>query len=196
MADLFDRFATDLIKREGGATYTNRPADRGGPTRWGWTAETLGRVRNLGRAATPAEVQALTEAEARALYRSEFFVKPGFDRVATVSPRVAEELLDTGVNMGAAWPCKWLQEALNLGNQQGTQWADVPVSGNIGPLTMQALNALFQRRGVRSAEDYLLKCLNGDQYARYKAITLSGGPNNDQERNFWGWLAQRVVIAA
>lgn len=196
MADVFDGFVQGLLTREGGGTYTNRPSDKGGPTRWGVTAKALGAYRKLGREATPAEVQALGQDEATSIYRTTYFVKPGFDQIARVSARVAEEMLDSGVNMGPDKPCVWLQRSLNLCNRQGLDWADVPLTGVIGPMTTGALSALIQRRGVRAGEDLLLKCLNGFQFERYVEITEAGGPNSANESSFVGWITQRIGFAA
>ncbi len=196
MTDLFDHVLPELLAREGGATFTNRTADRGGPTRWGITAGKLGEFRRLGRPATADEVRGLGRAEAEAIYRADFWIRPGYDRVAQVSPRIAEEMLDTGVNMGTGWPGKWLQMTLNACNRRGRDWADVPVDGALGPLTLAALRALIAKRGQRAAEDMVLKCLNGLQWARYWAIVQSGGPNNDQEENFNGWIANRIGLPA
>jgi hypothetical protein len=44
------------------------------------------------------------------------------------------------------------------------------------------------------AEDLILKCLNSDQLARYKAITQAGGPNGAQEQNFCGWVSKRIGL--
>lgn len=191
-----DTFLPALKGREGGGQFTNRAADKGGPTRWGIDAATLGAWRKLKRPATAAEVQALQELEADAIYRSMFFTAPGFDRVAAISQRIAEEMVDTGVNMGTTWPGTWLQRTLNLCNRQGKDWADLPLSGSVGPLTIQALQALIKLRGVRAGEDLVLKCLNGFQFERYVEITESGGPNGSQEQNFVGWISQRVGLAA
>src|SRR5690606_13690489 len=65
-----DTILDEIIRREGG--YVNHPADRGGPTNFGITAQTLGSWRKLGRPATAAEVQALKEPEARAIYRQQY----------------------------------------------------------------------------------------------------------------------------
>lgn len=195
MADIFDAFLPALLEREGGATYTNRAADRGGPTRWGVTAVKLGEFRRLGRPATPGEVQQLSRAEACAIYRQDFWIGPGFDRVAGVSGRVAEELLDTGVNMGASVPGRWLQQTLNACNRQGLDYADVDVDGVLGRRTIAALDALLQRRGRRGGEDLVLKCLNGLQFGRYWSILTAGGPDGDQEQNFVGWISQRIGLA-
>ncbi len=196
MSDIFDAYWPKLQAEEGGATYTNRTADRGGPTKYGVDAATLGAARGLNRPATAAEVQALEEPEAKAILRQRFFADPGFDNVAAISPRIAEELLDTGVNMGPHWPITWLQEDLNLSNRQGLDFADVTVDGSIGPKTLVALQALIQRRGQRATEDLLLKCLNGDQYGRYKDITAAGGPNSPAELNFIGWITARIGFPA
>jgi lysozyme family protein len=196
MIDIFDNFAPGLMAREGGGVFTNRAADKGGPTRWGMTAAALGEYRNLGRPATAAEVQALGRAEALAIYRAKYFTAPGFDKVAAVSARIAEELLDTGVNMGPAWPCIWLQQTLNVCNRQGQDWADIAVDGALGPTTVRTLQALLQRRGVRAGEDLVLTCLNGLQFGRYWSIATAGGPNNDQELNFVGWITARIGLAA
>jgi ferredoxin-NADP reductase len=74
-----EQILDDILRREGG--YVNHPADRGGPTNFGITAQTLGSWRKLGRPATAAEVQALTEPEARAIYRQQYITGPGFETI-------------------------------------------------------------------------------------------------------------------
>jgi lysozyme family protein len=196
MNPAFAAFAPTLLGREGNGTFTDRAADKGGPTRWGVDAATLGAWRRLGRPATSAEVQALGRDEALAILERIYFLTPGFDLVATVATRIAAELLDAAVNLGPSWPCGWLQRSLNLCNRRGADYADVPVSGGVGPLTMAALKALITRRGQAAAEDLLLKCLNGFQFSRYVAITEAGGPNGAQEENFVGWITQRIGFPA
>lgn len=194
MSDVFDGFAPALLAREGGGAFTNRAADKGGPTRWGIDAATLGAWRKLGRPATADEVKALGQTEALTIYRQRYFVLPGFDRVAAVSPRIAEELLDSGVNLGPQWPSTWLQRSLNLSNRQGQDFQDVGVDGGIGAKTIIALQALLQRRGVRIGEDLVLKCLNGFQFSRYVQITESGGPDGPNETFFVGWVESRIGL--
>lgn len=180
-----------LLAREGGEKYTNHPSDRGGPTKWGVTAATLGQYRGLGRAATPAEVQALTRAEAAALYESEYWVKPGYASIEPLSERIAEELLDTGVNMGTGIPGKWLQRSLNALNRRGRDYGELPLTGNIGPMTREALKGLIRARGQAGAEDAVLKLLNGLQAVRYLELAEKRQPNEDF---MFGWLAQRVGL--
>ncbi len=124
-----DTILGDIIRREGG--YVNHPADRGGPTKFGITAQTLGAWRKLGRAATAAEVQALTETEARAIYRQQYITAPGFEVIT--HPELLGLLVDSGVHSGPKRAVQWLQAALG-----------VAADGIIGPKTRAALAAVDQ----------------------------------------------------
>lgn len=66
----------DIIRRKGG--FIHHPADRGGPTKYGITAKTLGEWHHLGRTATSDEVSTLTESEAREIYRHSIHGSAGF----------------------------------------------------------------------------------------------------------------------
>ena len=68
-------YITLTIEREGGAAYTNRGDDRGGPTKYGITQGMLARAR--GHEVAAADVEALTEAEARTIYREKVLIEPG-----------------------------------------------------------------------------------------------------------------------
>nr|WP_281720108.1 glycosyl hydrolase 108 family protein [Nitrosomonas nitrosa] len=114
----------DIIRREGG--FIKHPNDRGGPTKYGITAKTLGNWRQLGRLATSDEIAALTEAEAREIYRQQYIVEPGFDVIT--HPALQVLLVDAGVHSGPQKAVKWLQEALG-----------VTADGMIGPKTREAV---------------------------------------------------------
>ena len=45
---------------------------------------------------------------AKAIYMQDYVVRPGFAAVMSLSEPLAEELVDTGVNMGPAVPARWL----------------------------------------------------------------------------------------
>jgi lysozyme family protein len=98
----------DIIRREGG--FVNHPNDRGGPTKYGITAKTLGSWRQLGRVATRSEVAALIKAEAREIYRQRYIVAPGFDAITHAALQAL--LVDAGVHSGPRRAVRWLQEAL------------------------------------------------------------------------------------
>ncbi len=67
-----DQLLDDILRREGGDTFTNDPDDKGGGTKYGITARTLGTYRGMARSATIAEIKALTEEEARAIYTKQY----------------------------------------------------------------------------------------------------------------------------
>src|SRR3546814_19999637 len=83
-----------LLAREGG--YVDHPADRGGPTNWGITLPVARAAGFMG------DMRDLPQNLARDIYRDRYWEHPRFDAVARVSPPVAAEMFDTGVNMGAA----------------------------------------------------------------------------------------------
>lgn len=120
----------DLIRREGD-TYSDHPADKGGPTRYGVTLATLTRHRSRlhpGAVTTAADVAALTEAEARVIYAQDFIVAPGFERIQ--DPALQAFLVDAGVQHGPDDAIRWLQAALG-----------VKVDANLGPITAAKANA-------------------------------------------------------
>jgi lysozyme family protein len=173
-----------LVGREGG--YSNHPADRGGPTRWGITEQV---ARAYGYS---GDMRDLPRATAVDIYRRRYWTGPGFDDVAAFAPRVAEEMFDTGVNMGVGVPPLLLQRALNLLNRGGGDYPDIAVDGRIGPMTLHALRSFIGKRGL-AGEKVLLKALDGFQVGRYADITEARPAN---EAFFYGWLANRVGALA
>lgn len=173
-----------LIGREG--EYVDHPADRGGPTRFGIT-EAVARAHGYA-----GPIRELPRARAIAIYRVTYWQRPGFDRVAMRAPRLAEELLDTGVNMGPAIAISFLQRALNALNRGARDYPDVPLDGAIGPATLAALDAFLARRGDEG-EAVLLKAVEALQGARYLAIA-EHRPRN--EAFVYGWLANRIGTPA
>lgn len=121
-----DDLITGIMKREGWDTYTNRLADRGGPTKWGITLTSWRAYKNDHLLDAP-DVQAITEQQARDYYYRVNVVEPHFDLVRDDALR--ELLVDAGVNHGARHPAKWVQWA-----------AEVPQDGNLGPVSLAAIN--------------------------------------------------------
>lgn len=120
----------DLIRREG-SKYTDHPADRGGPTKFGITQATLLRWRrrtNPRAIVNSADVAALEEGEARAIYQRDFILEPGFDRLEDESLRAL--LVDAGVQHGPDDAVRWLQTAIG-----------VKVDGDLGPVTATKANS-------------------------------------------------------
>lgn len=171
-----------IVVREG--RYSNNPADAGGETMWGITIAVAREEGYTG------PMRDMPRATAELIYLRRYVTKPGFDKVAAVSMHLAEELVDTGVNMGAGLPGPWLQRILNGLNQGGKRWPDLAVDGKIGPATVGALRALLEYRGTEG-EKVVLSALNCLQGARYIEITESR-PSN--EEFLYGWLLNRVEV--
>lgn len=174
----------EVIGREGG--YSNHPADKGGPTRWGITEQVARAYGYKG------DMKTLPRDTAAAIYKRRFWTDVRFDQVAAVYPKVAEEMFDTGINMGQSVAAKFLQRALNLLNMGATTYPDMTVDGLIGAMTIAGMNSFKQRRGD-AGEAVLLKALDGFQVGRYADITEARPAN---ESFFYGWLANRVGALA
>lgn len=170
-----------LIRREGG--YVDHPSDKGGPTNWGITQAV---ARASGWQGTMRD---LPLAVAKDIYRRQYWSDPNFDAVNRLSPAIAEELFDTGVNMGPKVAAVWLQRWLNGLNRDGRDYRDLVVDGAIGAMTLACLQAFLRLRG-KLGEVALLRGLNSSQGHRYLELA-EGRPAN--EDFLFGWLTGRVA---
>jgi lysozyme family protein len=176
-----DAMIERTIGVEGG--YSNNPADRGGPTRWGVTWANAKKY-----AGYTGDMRVFPRELAKKVFLERYVKEPGFDRVAEISPRLAEELIDTGINMGQDIPARWLQEWLNAYNLQGRLYPDINEDADIGPATIASLVAFKRSRGAE-AEKVMLRGLNCSQGERYKQLARSRMAN---EEFVFGWLRTRV----
>jgi lysozyme family protein len=170
---MVDDILAEVLRAEGG--YVNDPRDAGGETNFGITKAV---ARANGYAGAMSE---LTRDRALAIYRSQHVEKPGFGRVLAVSPAIAAEVVDTGINMGPAVAGRFLQRALNLLTNDG-----LSVDGVIGAASVASLRGFLKRRGAEG-ERRLLALLNAFQGARYADLAEGRAAN----RAFiYGWLAR------
>lgn len=156
---MIDDIITEVLKAEG-SRYTNRPTDRGGPTKYGVTLKAY--QDYVDEHATERTIQNLTEAEARAFYHRFYVVEPGFDQV---HPLIMPLLVDCGVNHGQKRAAKWFQKAVGA-----TQ------DGVIGPQTLAAAEENSH------ASTYLLICAY--RFRFYGAIV---GRDHSQAEYISGW---------
>ncbi len=170
-----------LIEREGG--YTNHPADRGGPTRFGIT-EAVARAHGY---AGPMAL--LPRDEAAAIYHRLYWLRPRFDAVARRSAKVAAELFDTGANMGPGVASIFLQRALTALNRNGRDYPDLVPDARVGTRTLAALDAFLAVRGQTGGEIVLLRALEALQGERYLRLAEKRPAN---EAFLYGWLANRI----
>lgn len=176
-----DALIDALIEREGG--YVDHPADTGGPTCFGIT-KTVARAHGYTGA-----IRDLPRGEAAAIYRRIYWQRPGFDRVARRSARVAAELFDTGVNMGPAVAATFLQRALTALNRNGGDYPDLTPDGRVGEVTLAALDAFLAVRGKLAGETVLLRAIEALQGERYLRLAERRPAN---EAFLYGWLANRI----
>jgi len=175
-----DSIIDGAIGREG--AFVNDPRDPGGATIWGIT-ERVARKQGYTGA-----MRDMSRDLAKNIYFSQYVKDPGFAAIVPLSETLAEEVIDTGINMGVAVSSMFLQTALNAFNNQGADYPDVLVDGDVGPATIAALRAYLAKRGALGVT-VLLRALNAQQGARYLTI----GANRPASEAFeFGWFANRV----
>ncbi len=180
MAKSIEQLIDEVIAREGG--YVDHPADRGGPTNWGVTQAVAKQNGYQGL------MQNLPRTTAVGIYLNLYWLRPRFDAVAALMPRLAEELFDTGINMGTGTASLFLQRALNALNRNGADFADLVTDRQIGSTTLSALKVFQAKRG-KEAEDVLVKAVDALQGAHYVRIAEA---NPSQEAFVYGWLHNRI----
>jgi lysozyme family protein len=175
-----DQMLAELVQREGG--YVNDPNDRGGETNYGIT---IAVARANGYTGAMRDLPLST---ALYIYRRLYWTGPKFDRVAEHSESIAEEMFDTGVNMGPGVAAAFLQRALTALNRSGKDYPDLKPDGSIGPVTLDALEAYLRVRGAEG-EGVLLKALDALQGERYIGLAERRDKN---ETFLYGWLRTRL----
>lgn len=115
--------------------------------------------------------------------------RPRFDQVAALSTLLADELCDTGVNMGPSVASKFFQRWLTAMNMRGKLYPDLIPDGAIGPRTITALKGYLSARG-KEGEQVLVRALNCSQGARYLELAEGREANEDF---LYGWVKERVL---
>lgn len=179
MSELKTKIIDGIIKVEGG--YVNDPSDSGGETNFGITV-TAARAHGYA-----GDMQGLPREIAFDIYAARYWDKVRADDLLALSPGIAEEVVDTGVNAGAGRAAEFLQRSLNVFNGRGKLYPDLVVDKSIGPATINALRSYLL---IRDEETFLeaLNCLQGAFY-----IELAERREKD-ERFVYGWIKNRVKL--
>lgn len=190
MAD-FEAAYSKTMAHEGG--YSNDPNDAGGETYRG-----IARVYNGGwdgwdvidaSKGEPDFPECLDEIYSLQTSVHEFYKENYWDvnRLDDVYDQdVAEEMFDTGVNMGVGRAAKFLQQALNYLNRNGALYSDLIVDGAIGSASLNALDIVLSD-GDGTILLTMLNVLQGQHYMEY----MSKSPS--QEKYARGWF-KRVQL--
>jgi lysozyme family protein len=140
-----DQIIDEIIKNEG-SKFTNDPQDSGGPTKYGITQKSLSVY--LHHPATIEDVQNLTEAQARIIYRSTYYNAPHFNLLPEALQPV---VTDFGVNAGPGAAVEALQVVLNMAGFECKE------DGMLGPATAAMANKAYEAMGgllVNAYVDY------------------------------------------
>lgn len=171
MTDAIDDIITDVLKAEGWDRYTDNPADRGGPTKWGITLKAW-QDANGDPSLTASDVRRITEAEARAFYRSRHVLEPNFHKV---SPLIMPLLVDCGVNHGTRRAARWFQKAVGAVQD-----------GIIGPETLKSA-------ACRSPTSiYLSICA---YRTRFYGVLITRDPSQAEFASGWNNRAAKFIMA-
>lgn len=190
---VFDDVIKKTLHFEGG--YINHKDDKGGETykgiarnfhrKWqGWWVIDAKKGDNF-----PKNLESDTKLQQMVndFYKKKFWISINADEIAVLSPNIALELFDTGVNMGTRIAAKFLQEALNILNRNEKLYKNLAVDGRPGKLT---LSALGKQLGTPGGEDYIIAIMNLLQGCRYITIIRR---KESQETFIRGWL-KRIKI--
>ena len=175
---------SDLLIREGGEKYTNRPADRGGPTRWGVTERT---ARDFGY---HGDMRLLPLSVAVDIYDQRYWHAQNIDYIAGYSESLAVCMFDFGVNSGPATSGVILQRLLNVLNNMEQFYGDIAEDGSVGPVTLESLGAFSRHRGQHGL-DVLTAALNAMRIAFCVNLSVK---DETQEANTYGWLCRVVGL--
>ncbi len=169
-----DEIIQQVLKFEGG--YTNDPADAGGATNFGITAADYGAFLKLGRNATPAEVEAMPQSDAIAIYIAQYLTAPNF--IAVTDDKLRMILVDCGVLYGTGMAARWLQAAVGANPD-----------GKVGKDTITALNVAIAAGKVAD----IRKAVVGARFKRTAAIVVN---NPTQVHFLQGWINRAVGLLA
>lgn len=192
MADFKTAYSKTAIV-EGG--YANDPDDRGGETykglarkmEPGWEGWPLIDIIKKQVGTKPDVINRAAEANpglqmlVHSAYKNSYWNVMNLDLVQ--DQRVANELYDTGVNMGTGRAGLFFQRALNCVNRNGDLFADLKLDGVIGAKTVACFNSL-------NAADKIIvwKLLNCQQGEKYIDICEA----NPKQKKFMRSWASRV----
>ena len=168
--DNFDRVFDFIIEEETGGDpnggYNDRPADSGGPTKWG-----------ISQAAYPSlDIASLTKEQALNLYRRDYWYEIKADKINAYEVQLS--LVDFAVNFGVK------RAVVALQNEVTTK-----VDRIVGPVTIGLTNSAIEWRGAKPLAMALL-----DRRVRRYSRLVRRRPS--QLVFLTGWWRRTVRLAA
>ncbi|MEM7195357.1 MAG: glycosyl hydrolase 108 family protein [Pseudomonadota bacterium] len=189
MAD-FETAFEHLIQVEGG--YVDDPQDSGGETykgvarrhHPGWNGwQDIDAAKDSDDFPDNLDSISRLQQRVKQFYKSQYWDRIAGDRIPDQT--IAEEVFDTGVNMGMRRAARFLQESINLLDRNQTP--GLVVDGDIGTKTLRALKSSI---AADRSNRWVVLFLNLFQGQRYIEV-LKLNPVNEKFAR--GWL-KRVQI--
>lgn len=173
------------ITREFEGGYSNHANDTGGETykgiarnyqrRWkGW--KIVDQLRKEDNFPSNLDKHKELQALVHELYKKEYWDSMKLDDAG--NQKIANELFDTGVNMGIGRAGIFVQRVLNVANKGETYYRNLKIDGQVGRKTITALNAHPKPENILAG----VNALKGAMY-----ITICEN-NPSQEVFFNGWM--------
>lgn len=164
MAD-FELAIVKTLAREGGSKYTETPGDTGGATKFGISQ----------RAYPQLNIKTLTETEAKAIYKRDYWDKIQGDLIN--NQHIAESIFDFAVNAGVSTSIKIAQKSVNRFLLE-----TLGVDGSMGKRTLAALNHCHE---FTTSRELFLSVFALEKIQRYADIC---NKNREQSKFLLGWV--------
>ncbi len=168
--DRIDQIISAMIAKWEGTGYSDHPADRGGPTKFGITGRTLGEY--LGKPVTPDQVKSMSWQQAVAIYRERYWFGANIDRLPEELQPV---IFDMAVNHGPGTAVRLLQHAL------GDLGRPMIGDGRLGKITTGIAAGLIKQLGAKAVVDAIC-----DRRRAYYADIIAHDPSQRAFQH--GWL--------
>jgi lysozyme family protein len=166
-----------VLEREG-SEFTDRPSDKGGPTKHGVTLPVLSEWR--GQLATVEQLKALTKNEAYECFEHLFYIRSGFEKLADENIRAL--MVDWAITSGRERATRYLQRTIGA-----------KVDGVFGPQTRNMANAvdariLLKKLGLARQDFYVDTAVLDDRIP-------DGVFESTNLENLKGWLRRNWRMA-
>lgn len=165
--------------------FVNNPNDKGGPTNKGIT-ERVARANGY-----MGDMKDLPDNIAETIAKTQYWDILRLDSIDALSQAISAELFDTGFLCGIGNAGTFLQQSLNLLNNQGKIYGDITEDGVVGPVTVDMLKSYLSFRKTQDGERVMLVELNVLQ-GNYLNSLAKRTPT--QEEFLYGWLRNRVAL--
>ena len=123
------------------------------------------------------------QAQASAIYERQYIRAPGFLPLVEIDPAVAQEVIDTGVNMGPARPTRFFRRAVNA-----TCNTSLPITDSMDAVTVKAWADCRANLGPVACVR-MLDSLDGQQRAEYDRLVRVNPKLKVFHR---GWINHRI----